>query len=36
MQRQWADHCHLLIGLPDENKLQKAREFAKEIQKKFA
>ena len=35
MQMQWADHCRLLKGLPDENKLQKAREFAKEVQLKL-
>ena len=35
LQMQWADHCHLLKGLPDENKLQKAREFAQKIQEKY-
>lgn len=35
MQMEWAAHCHHLIGLPDEKKLQKAREFAREIQSKF-
>ena len=35
MQMQWADHCLHLIGLPDENKLQKAREFAKKVQQKY-
>ncbi len=32
---EWANHCHLLKGLPDKNKLQKAKEFAKEVQQKF-
>jgi flavodoxin len=35
MQMQWADHCHLLKGLPDENKLEKAREFARAVRNKI-
>ena len=35
MQMEWADHCKFLIGQPDENKLQKAKNFAREIQSNF-
>ena len=36
MQMEWAAHCKNLIGLPDENKLQKAKSFAKRIQTQFS
>jgi flavodoxin len=35
MQMEWAEHCKHLVGLPDESKLQKAREFARNIQEKY-
>ena len=35
MQMNWADHCKYLIGLPDDSKLEKAKEFVRNLMKEY-